>query len=306
MISDHQLKTFRDTVGEAFSAGMPQFPFYTLHGKNHLDELDRLCLLFGNAIPKLKQEKDKLNILRLAIIMHDYSMVDVPSPEREKELRDQMDQFLSFADIVRKTHQDEIVKSLGKKSQSLFDIFPNASIDEINDAVEIARYHRFHPLKDAPEHLKPYCSLMRLLDELDISSERAPRSAYSSLRERMDENARFHWLKHICCARIEPSRTFFHETVNGRHSIHLWVAVQATADSWRYLQQAIISKIRHCLDNEGACTIIRERVQPGTYLNTLNDAPMHYTSILLTEISIFHHRPLIFPNEKNRRNNKRN
>jgi hypothetical protein len=33
----------------------------------------------------------------------------------------------------------------------------------------------------------------------------------------------------------------------------------------------------------------------GTYLNTLNDAPMHYTFILLTEISIFRHRPLLVP-----------
>ena len=102
MIEEYQLKTLRKHVSQAFSAGMPQFPHYTLHGKEHLNELDRLCRLICGSIPILNDDTEKINLLRLAIIMHDYAMVDVPSPEREQELRALMEPTLSFADIVRK------------------------------------------------------------------------------------------------------------------------------------------------------------------------------------------------------------
>ncbi len=256
MIEEHHLRTFRDSVGSAFEAGMPHLPHFTLHGREHLDELDRLCQLFASAIPGFSSDAEQLGILKLAIIMHDFAMVDVPTREREAELRALMDPCLSFADVVRMTHQDEIVQSLEGKAQTLYDTFSGASIDEINDAIEVARYHRFHPLVSAPAHLRHLCALMRLLDELDIGPKRAPRAAYSSLRERMDPISRLHWLKHICCARIEQSRTLNHEISNGRHTLHLWVAVQATESSWRGIQCAILSKLLRCLHDDGVAALL--------------------------------------------------
>ena len=50
MITNDKLATFRAYVGEAFKAGTSTFPHYTLHGQEHLDELDRLALLIGTAI----------------------------------------------------------------------------------------------------------------------------------------------------------------------------------------------------------------------------------------------------------------
>lgn len=102
MIRDESLSTFRNYVATAFKAGTEEFPHYTLHGAEHLDELDRLALMIGKSIPNLL--RDRLDLLRLALIMHDFAMVAVPTPAREQELRDQMEPGLSFADIVRKTH----------------------------------------------------------------------------------------------------------------------------------------------------------------------------------------------------------
>lgn len=146
MIYEDALSAVRRYVAEAFKAGTSTFPHYTLHGAEHLEELDRLALLVGDFIPGLP--KERLNLLRLAIILHDFAMVDVPDPAREEELRRQMDPDLSFADIVRKVHQDEIERSFTKPERIavLLGLIPTAGAQILEDACTIARHHRFHPL----------------------------------------------------------------------------------------------------------------------------------------------------------------
>ena len=214
MIEEHHLMTFRDNIAKAFAAGMKTFPDYTLHGKEHLDEVDRICLLFVNSIPRPGIDAEGVGILRLALIMHDIAMVDVPTSEREAELRKEMGPGVSFADMVRKTHQNEITGRLTRRADGLFDAFPGASVNEINSAVTVARFHRFHPLGEAPENLKGLCALMRLIDELDIGPSRAPLQAYKSNRGRMDQASKFHWIKHICTTGI--ARTFPWSLMSGR------------------------------------------------------------------------------------------
>lgn len=258
MIEDHQLLTLRDTIGNAFSNGMPQFPHYTLHGKEHLNELDRLCLLICGCLPEIKDDIQKINLLRLAIILHDYAMVNVPTPDREKKLRSQMDPSHSFADIIRITHQDEIIESLKNRAEELYTVFSGATTFEMESAVTIAQYHRFHLLDEAPEHLKGLCALMRLLDELDIGPSRAPREAYRVQRTRMDEVSRFHWLKHICCIRVDKGTTFRLESINNRISLRILVAVLATENSWRLLQREILQKLQSCVVDESVANIIHD------------------------------------------------
>lgn len=260
MISEHGLSTFRDYVGKAFAAGMAHFPHYTLHGREHLEELDRLALLMGDAIPALTDERR--NLLRIAVVMHDFAMVDVPNPEREAVLRDQMGPDLSFADIVRKTHQDEIEESLNRKGRadSVTSMFADADLHELEDACTVAKYHRFHPLDGAPDHLKDLCALMRLIDELDIGPRRAPRAAYEALRDRMNANSRFHWLKHICARPIKRDATLNVEENNDRRLLRTWVAVKATERTWKTLHETICSKIEQCLGQDGANDIIRAKL----------------------------------------------
>ena len=66
MIHDHALATLRNYVAEAFKAGTPTFPHFTLHGQEHLEELDRLAKLIGPNILDLTAER--LDLLRLALI----------------------------------------------------------------------------------------------------------------------------------------------------------------------------------------------------------------------------------------------
>ncbi len=253
MITEHSLATFRDYVAGAFKAGTEHFPHYTLHGREHLDELDRLALLFRDAIPALKAADDRFALLRLALIMHDFAMVAVPHPSREAELHEQMGRDLTFADIVRKTHQDEIQTSLteGGKKEFVEKNFSESDPHELDDALVIAKHHRFHPLEEAPEHLRDLCALMRLIDELDIGPKRAPRPAYEALRPRMDDISKFHWLKHLCTRRIERDATFTAEERNDRRALIISIAVKATEDTWQPLQEAVQAKIVECLGNDG-------------------------------------------------------
>lgn len=263
MIEEHGLDTFRDIVAEAFKAGMELFPDFTLHGREHLEELDRLVLLMAQAIPELKRDPNAVSLLRLAVILHDYAMVAVPTTDREAELREQMGPEVSFAEIVRKTHQDEIVHALSNSDTTavLTSTFPNAGLGHLKDACEIAKFHRFHPLKKAPEHLRGLCALMRLVDELEIGPRRAPRPAYLAKRARMGPESRLHWLKHICSREIDKrlGTMTFEERGGNRRIVKVWVAVAATADSWRGLQDLVYQKIRRCLLDEGVSQIVKDR-----------------------------------------------
>jgi len=258
VISEHSLSAFRENVAAAFKAGMEAFPHYTLHGKEHLDEVDRLARMIADAIPKLRDNRERTNVLRLALVLHDLAMVDAPDRERAPELAKQIGPDLSFADVVRKTHQDEVARCLTERANGLTATFPGASPHEFEDALTIARFHRFHPLTEAPAHVRDLCALMRLIDELDIGPNRAPHPAYQALRSRMAHAARFHWLKHICTRSVDRDATFTVETCNERRWIGLWVAVRATARTWQPLQDRVVGKIEHSLAEEGVRQVIKD------------------------------------------------
>lgn len=253
-ICDDSLSAFRREVAEAFEAGMPQFPHYTLHGREHLDELDRLALLIGNAI---LLPPERLQLLRLALIMHDYSMVNVVDPDRENELRRQLSPGLSFADLVRKTHQDEIEQKFSEASRAN-SLARQFGPQNVLDAVKIAKHHRFHPLRGAPEELQELCALARIIDELDIGPNRAPLTVYEARRSRMEPLAKFHWLKHICTRAISDYGTFQIEQRRNLRILCVQVRVEATESSQTLLQEAVTDKIRECLEDQGANEILAQ------------------------------------------------
>jgi len=210
MIKEHQLETYRAQLSSAFSAGATTFPNYTLHGQEHLEELDRIALLLCDAIPSLQNDEEKRNKLRLAIILHDSAMFWIPSESREKELRTNLEPGLSLAEVIRKTHQNEIFNIFTEQSvlDGILSTFSGVPHTEIEEACTIAQHHRFHPLGEAPDHLQALCALMRLIDELEIGPKRAPTAAYVAKRNGMDPISRFHWLKHICTQKIQDETTF--------------------------------------------------------------------------------------------------
>jgi tetratricopeptide (TPR) repeat protein len=279
-IYENAIANLRRYVGEAFKAGTALFPYYTLHGVEHLEELDRLALLVGSAIPRLTEER--LGLLRLAIVVHDFAMVDVPDEIREKELRRRLGDTIEFPDVVRKTHQDEIERCFTKPERISFlmSLIPGATPPLLEDVATIARHHRLHPLQQAPWHVRDLCALMRILDELDIGPRRAPFATYETLRPRMEPDAKLHWLKHICSRAIEPYSTFWTEERNHLRIFRVSVVVKATESTWEPLQNLVIEKLEACLEGEGVNQVLRDMLQVELKVAPSLDLPSGPTNYL--------------------------
>jgi hypothetical protein len=203
MLHEHAIASLKSYVATAFKAGTAHFPYYTLHGAEHLDELDRLAQLVG---VELRLPEEDLALLRLAIPVHDYIMVAVPGEEREGELRQHFGD-IPLTDLIREVHQDETARAFTERSliDYLTSVIPEAYPAMLEDVFAIARHHRRHPLAEAPRHLRGLCALMRIVDELDIGPSRAPLPAYQALRARMRPIEKLHWLKHICARPVTKS-----------------------------------------------------------------------------------------------------
>ncbi len=80
-------------------------------------------------------------------------MANVVDPKREKDLRKRMGVALSFADLVRETHQDEIEQKFSEPSWTA-PLARQFGPQSVFDAVKIAKHHRFHSLREAPEDLR--------------------------------------------------------------------------------------------------------------------------------------------------------
>jgi hypothetical protein len=277
-IYENAIANLRRYVGDAFKAGTALFPYYTLHGIEHLEELDRLALLVGSAIPRLTEER--LGLLRLAIVVHDFAMVDVPDEMREEELRRRLGDTIPLAEVVRKTHQDEIERSFTRRIDLLMSLIPGATPALLEDVVTIAKHHRLYPLDQAPMHVRDLCALMRILDELDLGPRRAPFATYEALRPRMTPEAKMHWLKHICSRAIEPYPTFSIEERNHLRIFRIFVVVKATESTWEPLQNIVLGKLETCLEGEQVNQVLREMFQVEIKVAPSLDLPSGPTKYL--------------------------
>lgn len=261
MVFENAIANLQRYVGEAFKAGTAFFPYYTLHGVEHLQELDRLARLIGGAIPRLSEER--LGLLRLAIAVHDFAMVDVPGESREKELRRRQGDSIALSDLIRKTHQDEIERCFTKRERLdyLMAVIPGATPGLLGDVATIAKYHRLHPLDQAPSHVRELCALMRILDELDIGPLRAPLPTYEALRDRMEPSAKLHWLKHLCSRPIDAYSTFSIEQKNFLRILRVSVVVEATESTWEPIQNLVVRKLQNCLEGELVNQVLQKMLQ---------------------------------------------
>ena len=273
MIEDHELKAYRGNVATTFAAGMPFLPYFTLHGAEHIDEVDRICLLLASSIPSLCTDKSETNLARLALILHDRALVDVGSKVELAEIAGRMGPLAGAAEVVRKTHAQQVRSVVERRAEGLRATFSRIEQHEVDAATTIASFHSGPDLGSAPAHLRGLCALVRLVDELDIGPSRAPTVTYCTLREHMDMLARFHWLKHMVACRIRRGWTFFEEVCNGRTTLRLSVAVSATERTWQCIQRRIFEKLRRCLEDEEVGAIIRDEFGVRVELAMAEETP---------------------------------
>lgn len=174
----------------------PRFKYFTLHGKQHLDNLFAITgiLIEGG----LRLRKDEAFLLGCAICTHDLGMV-LPLADLElNQLFKGMPQPAEPTDMERQlrlAHHDLI----GMYIEDNFAFLAALGIVPGDCALirEIGRSHRKIDLLSTKGFVRSIGALMRVVDELDVPASRAPQAILRSHFQEMDATSCWHWFKHI-------------------------------------------------------------------------------------------------------------
>lgn len=234
-----------------------RFKYFTLHGTQHIDNmLTVLDLLIDGGL--VLKEYD-LYLLICAICVHDLGMVtklfdsdyravvDGSMAESEPQL---------IEDYIRANHH-ELIDSY---ADSNFNFLVNlgVSVPDISLIISISRCHRRVDLHSQVGLIKPLGALLRLIDELDIYSSRAPISVLLRDYKDMDSVSCWHWFKHNICYDWCLRHNVFYEK-DKFNCIRFELGVCPTSDDTiPYWLTNIIKPINKALINQGVGEIISE------------------------------------------------
>jgi CheY-like chemotaxis protein len=237
----------------------PRFKYFTLHGKEHLNGLFEILALVRKGGVEL--ERDQLFVLSIAICIHDLGMV---VPLRDKEIREILDGRPGFPDatalenFVRERHHDLLEIYLENEVGFLL----NLGLTPVQIAVarDISRCHRKLVLQEQNGMIRDLGALLRVIDELDIGSARAPADVFLNICDSMDTTSIWHWFKHNICDPWVEGHTVTFLTENNRKRIVFTIVVRPTREkSINYWLTQIRRPIGKALLDDNAQTIIRER-----------------------------------------------
>ena len=235
----------------------PRFRYFTLHGEAHLNGLFGILRIFLNGGVKLNNEQ--LFILSLSICIHDLGMV---VPLREKEIREILDGRPGFPDaaalenFVRERHHDLLDLYFEKHLDFLVDL--GVSPTQIAQVRDVSRCHRKIALHEQNGMVKTLGSLLRVIDELDIGSARAPTDVFLSISNEMDSTSCWHWFKHNITESWSEGHNVDFIDKNGQKRIAFSIIVHPTRKrSIEYWLRQIKRPISKALFSDGAQQIIQ-------------------------------------------------
>ena len=173
----------------------PRFKYFTLHNHVHFDNLYKIADHIVAA--GLRIENDDKFLLALAIPVHDLGMCVGLSGSTAQELLYGVDDYHDSANIenfVRKEHHNLVDDWIEANSVFLNGLsLPASTVAMLS---QICKCHRVVPLETMSGIVKHVGSLLRVIDELDIGPNRAPRATYENVYKDLDPVAKWHWFKH--------------------------------------------------------------------------------------------------------------
>jgi len=191
-----------------------RFKYFTLHGKAHIDNIFSLIdILIGGGIEIGGHES---YLLALSICMHDIGMVVPLSDKHIKEIFGGASQSYdpAVAEIyIRQNHHELASNYIENKFDFLISL--GVAPDDMYFVKEISKIHRVHKLERAKGKVKYLGALLRIADELDIMSNRAPLSVLMNQYREMDPTSCWHWAKHNIVSDWSASENFNVSTTNG-------------------------------------------------------------------------------------------
>lgn len=235
----------------------PRFKFFTLHGKAHLNSLFNILEIFLSEGFQLSEEE--LLILSSAICVHDLGMV---IKLREKDLIYILDGRSQSADPsvlenkIRDLHHELLDSYLEQDLVFLAGL--GYSPQEISDIRIVSKCHRRLDLHAQHGRLKKLGALLRIVDELDLSAERAPYGVFRNLSDEMDATATWHWFKHNIVLPWDIGNTVHSKTLNNRRELEFNIIVRPSRlDSIKYWTTQISRPIIKALYDDGVSSILR-------------------------------------------------
>lgn len=259
--SEEQITIIRaiyDNASELLN-NSPRFKYFTLHNHVHFDNLYKIADHIIAAGLKIDVE-DKF-LLALAIPMHDLGMCVGLSGSTAEELLYGVEDFHDSASIenfVRKEHHNLIDDWIEKNSGFLDAL--SMSPNMVAMLSQICKCHRVVPLEEMSGVVKHVGSLLRVIDELDIGPNRAPKATYENIYENLDPVARWHWFKHNITDEWRKGHNVHYINTDGNASIQFTVIVrpprQESIEYWLHQTRRPIQK---ALRDNRAWIFIRER-----------------------------------------------
>ena len=173
----------------------PRFPYFTLHGKPHIENMLKIADIFLQLGIQLSQEEAYL--LCVAICLHDVGMV-VPLKESTYQQILQGAPQISDPMIIEAYIREQHHELIREYVEKYFDFLLSLGLTPHQCGVlkSIARTHRKVKLSELSGRVRKLGALLRVIDELDIGPERAPASLLRNNYKEMDSTSCWHWFKH--------------------------------------------------------------------------------------------------------------
>lgn len=262
---DHtRLIHIREVMENAWAKGTYLHPFFTLHGPQHSKEIEHIIEhVIGMEHVDHHRLEDILNqeqlfFLLSAVWLHDVGMIsNVES--REKELAKKMS--IPIEDWVRQEHHNRSYEYIVKHSKELWLEDMEAEFIGLvclahrkEDLLHNQRFTRDHP------NVRFLGALLRISDELDITSSRTPKELMEFRWDDMDKESQWHWLKHWCVIKAEP----FHEELKDENPtllrLNYQIILRIPDPKYRLpLWNKILDPIKNVLDQQNVDLILREK-----------------------------------------------
>ena len=176
----------------------PRFKYFTLHGNNHIQNLYKIVDMLCNSGLVLNQEQAFL--LGCSICIHDLGMV-IPLIDFDKDMlffgNPQPTDPANLEHFIRNNHHELIYNYIDRHYDFLIAIGLTPSQCAL--LRDISRCHRIVDINETHGYIRSIGALLRVIDELDIYSSRAPASVLVDHFNEMDPSSCWHWLKHNIC-----------------------------------------------------------------------------------------------------------
>ena len=259
-----KLNHIRQHTKHLWAHGTFLHPFFTLHGEQHSQQVEMIIehiLAPGHRDHHRLEDMlgpDQLFCLLASAWLHDTGMIWPPT-EQEKHAASQ--EGMSISDWIRKEHHERSHKYIVDHARELL-----LGPIEANIIASICRAHRGknltsnHNLESGYGNTRYLAALLRVADELDVSTARTPPQLLELRWNEMDRTSRWHWLKHWCILRADP---YYEELKHEKPPIlQLTYQFFIRLPSHQYLipfWDRLMRPIRDVIEEQGVDAILRQK-----------------------------------------------